>query len=95
MAKEAALSLVAGGADFLYASSTRQMGMIQAAKEENVFTAGRSYGHVAAAPENVITATIENWPAMYAAAAKAIKDGTIKPELTMYGYDSPAARVRT
>jgi basic membrane protein A len=66
------------------------MGLIQAAKEKNVFTAGRSYGHVAAAPENVITATIENWPAMYAAAAKAIKDGSIKPELTMYGYDSAA-----
>jgi simple sugar transport system substrate-binding protein/basic membrane protein A len=91
MAKEAALSLVAGGADFLYGKlNAAQMGLIQAAKEKNVFTAGRSFGHVAAAPENVITATIENWPAMYAAAAKAIKDGTIKPELTMYGYDSAA-----
>ena len=91
MSKEAALSLISGGADFVYGKlNAAQMGMIQAAKEKNVFTAGRSFGHVAAAPENVITATIENWPAMYAAAAKAIKDGTIKPELTMYGYDSAA-----
>jgi basic membrane protein A and related proteins len=91
MSKEAALSLIAGGADFVYGKlNAAQMGLIQAAKEKNVFTTGRSYGHVAAAPENVVTATIENWPAMYTAAAKAIKDGTIKPELTMYGYDSPA-----
>jgi simple sugar transport system substrate-binding protein/basic membrane protein A len=66
------------------------MGLIQAAKEKGVYTSGRSFGHVAAAPEAVVTATIENWPAMYAAAAKSVKDGTIKPELTMYGYDSPA-----
>lgn len=91
MSKEAALSLISGGADFVYGKlNAAQMGLIQAAKEKNVYTTGRSYGHVAAAPENVITATIENWPAMYAAAAKAIKDGTIKPELTMYGYDSAA-----
>lgn len=91
LSKEAALSLISGGADFVYGKlNAAQMGLIQAAKEKNVFTTGRSYGHVAAAPENVVTATIENWPVMYAAAAKAIKDGTIKPELTMYGYDSPA-----
>jgi simple sugar transport system substrate-binding protein/basic membrane protein A len=91
MAKEAALSLISGGADFVYGKlNAAQMGMIQAAKEKNVYTSGRSFGHVAAAPDNVVTCTIENWPAMYAAAAKAIKDGTIKPELTMYGYDSAA-----
>src|ERR1043165_2822224 len=56
MAKEAALSLVSGGADFLYGKlNAAQMGMIQAAKEKNVFTAGRSFGHVAAAPESVVT----------------------------------------
>lgn len=91
MSKEAALSLISGGADFVYGKlNAAQMGLIQAAKEKNVFTSGRSFAHVAAAPDNVVTATIENWPSMYAAAAKAIKDGTIKPELTMYGYDSPA-----
>src|SRR3954452_20134805 len=91
LSKEAALSLIAGGADFIYGKlNAAQMGLIQAAKEKNVFTSGRSYAHVSAAPENVVTATIENWPAMYSAAAKSIKDGTIKPELTMYGYDSPA-----
>jgi simple sugar transport system substrate-binding protein/basic membrane protein A len=91
MSKEAALSLISGGADFVYGKlNAAQMGLIQAAKEKNVFTAGRSFAHIAAAPENVVTATIENWPAMYAAAAKAIRDGTIKPQLMMYGYDSPA-----
>jgi basic membrane protein A and related proteins len=91
LSKEAALSLISGGADFVYGKlNAAQMGLIQAAKEKNVLTSGRSFAHVAAAPENVVTCTIENWPAMYSAAAKAIKDGTIKPELTMYGYDSPA-----
>jgi basic membrane protein A and related proteins len=91
LSKEAALSLISGGADFVYGKlNAAQMGLIQAAKEKNVLTSGRSFAHVAAAPENVVTCTIENWPAMYSAAAKAIKAGTIKPELTMYGYDSPA-----
>ena len=91
LSKEAALSLISGGADFVYGKlNAAQMGLIQAAKEKNVYTSGRSFGHVAAAPENVVTATIENWPSMYSAAAKAIKDGSIKPELMMYGFDSPA-----
>src|SRR4051812_9277301 len=91
MSKEAALSLISGGADFIYGKlNAAQMGLIQAAKEKNVLTSGRSFAHVSAAPENVVTATIENWAAMYSAAAKAVKDGTIKPELTMYGYDVPA-----
>jgi len=89
--KEAALSLIAGGADFVYGKlNAAQMGLIQAAKEKNVYTTGRSFGHVTAAPENVVTATIENWPAMYSAAVKAMHAGTLKPELQMYGYDSPA-----
>jgi len=91
LSKEAALSLISGGADFIYGKlNAAQMGLIQAAKEKNVFTTGRSYGHVAAAPEHVVTATIENWNVMYAAAAKAVKDGTVKPELMMHGYDSPS-----
>jgi simple sugar transport system substrate-binding protein/basic membrane protein A len=91
MAKEAALSLISGGTDFVYGKlNAAQLGLIQAAKEKNIYTSGRSFAHVAAAPENVVTATIEDWETMYAAAAKAIKDGTIKPELAMYGFDSPA-----
>lgn len=90
LSKEAALSLIAGGADFIYGKlNAGQMGLIQAAKEKNIYTTGRSYGHVAAAPDQVVTATIEDWNVMYAAAAKAVKDGTIKPELMMHGYDSP------
>ena len=91
LSKEAALSLISGGADFVYGKlNAAQMGLIQAAKEKNVFTSGRSFAHVAAAPENVVTATIEDWARMYSAAAKSVKDGTIKPELTMYGYNLPA-----
>ena len=88
LSKEAALSLISGGADFVYGKlNAAQMGLIQAAKEKGVYTSGRSFGHIAAAPETVVTATIENWPSMYVAAAKAIKDGSIKPELMMYGFE--------
>ena len=63
LSKEAALSLISGGADFVYGKlNAAQMGLIQAAKEKGVYTSGRSFGHVAAAPETVVTATIENWP---------------------------------
>ena len=52
LSKEAALSLISGGADFVYGKlNAAQMGLIQAAKEKNVFTSGRSFAHVAAAPE--------------------------------------------
>ena len=57
LSKEAALSLISGGADFIYGKlNAAQMGLIQAAKEKNVFTSGRSFAHVAAAPENIVTA---------------------------------------
>ncbi len=69
MAKEAALALIAGGADFVFGKlNAGQVGIIQAAREKNVYTSGRSMGHVEAAPQNVLTAIVEKWPAMYVAA---------------------------
>src|SRR3954453_9226064 len=57
MAKEAALSLVSGGADFVYGKlNAAQLGLIQAAKEKNVFTSGRSFPHLAGAPGKAVTA---------------------------------------
>ena len=91
MAKEAALALIAGGADFVFGKlNAGQSGIIQAAKEKNVYTSGRSFAHVQAAPQNVLTAIVEKWPEMYVAAVVAAEDGKLTPELTTYGFNSPA-----
>lgn len=89
LAKEAALALIAGGADFVHAKlNAGQNGVIQAAKEKNVFTNGRSLAHVAAAPQNVMSAIVEKWDDMYVAAAAEARAGTLKPALITYGYDA-------
>jgi basic membrane protein A len=89
MAKEAALALIAGGADFVFGKlNAGQNGIIQAAKEKNVFTSGRSLAHVQAAPANVLTSVVEHWDVMYTAAAEAARAGTLPPTLVTYGYDA-------
>jgi basic membrane protein A len=89
MAKEAALALISGGADFVFGKlNAGQSGIIQAAKEKNVFTSGRSLGHVAAAPQNVVTSIVEKWDDMYVAAAAEARAGTLKPTLITYGYEA-------
>ena len=91
MAKEAALALIAGGADFVFGKlNAGQSGIVQAARDKNVYTSGRSFAHVQAAPQNVLTAIVEKWPEMYTAAATAAQAGILKPELTTSGFGSPA-----
>jgi simple sugar transport system substrate-binding protein/basic membrane protein A len=88
-AKEAALALIAGGADFVTGKlNAAQNGLIQAAKEKNVFTSGRSLAHAQAAPQNVVTSIVEKWDDMYVAAAKEAQAGTLKPALITYGYEA-------
>jgi simple sugar transport system substrate-binding protein/basic membrane protein A len=91
MAKEAALALIAGGADFIFGKlNAGHNGIIQAAREKNVFTSGRSFGHVQGAPSNVLSAIIEKWDAMYVAAATEARAGVLKPTLVTYGFDAKA-----
>lgn len=96
MSKEAALALISGGADFIFGKlNAGQNGIVQAAKEKNVYTSGRSFAHVEAAPQNVLTAIVEHWDEMYVAAAHDALAGTLKPTLIMYGYEakSPGAEL--
>jgi len=89
MAKEAALALISGGADFVFGKlNAGQNGIIQAAKEKNVYTSGRSLAHVGAAPQNVLTAIVEKWDDMYVSAAAEARAGTLKPTLVTYGYEA-------
>jgi basic membrane protein A and related proteins len=88
-AKEAALSLIAGGADFISGKlNAAQAGIIQAAKEKGIYVNGRSTGHTAIAPENVLTNIVEQWADMYAAAAQDSKSGTLGGKYLLYGLNS-------
>jgi len=88
-AKEAALALIAGGADVVHAKlNAGQIGIIQAAKEKGVFTSARSLAQVEAAPQNVLTAITEKWAEMYMAAVNDAQAGKLKPELVIYGYNA-------
>ena len=88
-AKEAALSLIAGGADFISGKlNAAQAGIIQAAKEKGVYANGRSTGHTTIAPDNVLTNIVEKWADMYAAAAVESKSGTLGGKYELYGLNS-------
>jgi len=90
-AKEAAFSLIASGADVVGGKlNAGHAGLIQAAKEKNVWTAGRSFGHTAIAPERVLTNISEKWPEIYAATAADLKAGKLAAGYVAYGYNSPA-----
>lgn len=88
-AKEAALSLADWGADFISGKlNAAQAGIIQAAKERNIFCNGRSTDHTTIAPANVATNIVEKWDEMYAAAAVEAKAGTLGGKYELYGLNS-------
>ena len=91
-AKEAALSLIAGGADFVAGKlNAGHAGIIQAVKEKNVMAYGRSYGHTAIAPENVASNIVEKWGEMYGAAGEAAASGTLGGKFMVYGLGTPGS----
>jgi simple sugar transport system substrate-binding protein/basic membrane protein A len=91
-AKEAAYSLIAAGADVLTGQlNAGQIGLIQAAKDKNVYVTGRSYAQTTLAPDNVLTNIIEKWPEMYAAAAADVKAGHLSGSAKVYGFDTPGS----
>lgn len=88
-AKEAALSLIAGGADVVSGKlNAGQAGIIQAAKERGVFATGRSLGHTRIAPENVLVNIVEQWADMYAAAVQQSKTTKLGGKYLIYGLNS-------
>jgi basic membrane protein A and related proteins len=88
-AKEAALSLIAWGADYLSGKlNAGQLGIIQAAKEKGVHANGRSIEDTAIAPDTVLTNIVEKWGDMYATAADEAKAGTLGGKFELYGLNS-------
>jgi basic membrane protein A len=88
-AKEAALSLIAWGADYLSGKlNAGQLGIIQAAKEKGIHANGRSIEDTAIAPETVLTNIVEKWGDMYATAADEAKAGSLGGKFELYGLNS-------
>lgn len=86
-AKEAAFSLIAGGADVIGGKlNAGHAGIIQAAKEKNVYAVGRSFGHTAIAPERVLTNIAENWADVYVTAVHDLRAGKLASGYVAYGY---------
>jgi simple sugar transport system substrate-binding protein/basic membrane protein A len=89
-AKEATFSLVAAGADVVSGKlNAGHAGIIQAAKEKNVFATGRSVGHTTIAPERVLTNIDEKWSDIYAAAVTDLRAGKLSGHYIAYGFNTP------
>jgi len=88
-AKEAALSLVAQGADVLTGKlNAAEAGLVEAAKEKHVYVTGRGLDQTKMAPEYVLTNIVEDWPAMFGSTADQVKTGKLFGTFVQYGYDT-------
>jgi simple sugar transport system substrate-binding protein/basic membrane protein A len=88
-AKEAALSLIGNGADFITGKlNAAEAGLVQAAKEKHVFVTGRGFDQTAIAPNLVLTNIVEDWPAMIGSTADQAKTGKLFGTFMQYGYDT-------
>ncbi|MEZ2223591.1 BMP family protein [Rhizobium sp. RCC_161_2] len=88
-AKEAALSLIGNGADFITGKlNAAEAGLVQAAKEKHVFVTGRGFDQTAIAPDLVLTNIVEDWPAMIGSTADQAKAGKLFGTFVQYGYDT-------
>jgi len=88
-AKEAAFSLIGGGADVVGGKlNAGHAGLVQAVKEKGVWTIGRSFGHTQIAPERVLTNINEKWSEVYATAVPELLAGRLQGPYVAFGYDT-------
>jgi len=88
-AKEAALSLIAQGADVITGKlNAAEAGLVEAAKDKHVFVTGRGVDQTKMAPDLVLTNIVEDWPAMFGNTADQVKKGKLFGTFVMYGYDT-------
>src|ERR1700730_1377138 len=88
-AKEAALSLLAHGADVITGKlNAAEAGLVQAAKEKHIYVTGRGFDQTKIAPDLVLTNIIEDWPGMFGKTADQVKDGKLFGTFVLYGYDT-------
>jgi simple sugar transport system substrate-binding protein/basic membrane protein A len=88
-AKEAALALIAGGADVIGGKlNAGHAGIIQAAKEKGAWAIGRSFAHTAIAPDRVLSNINEKWAEVYVVAVTELRAGRLTGGYVAYGFDS-------
>jgi basic membrane protein A and related proteins len=88
-AKEAALSLIAQGADVITGKLNAGVtGLVQAAKEKNVYVTGRGFDQTKISPNSVLTNIVEDWPTMFGSTADQVKAGKLFGTFVQYGYDT-------
>jgi simple sugar transport system substrate-binding protein/basic membrane protein A len=88
-AKEAALSLIAQGADFITGKlNAAEAGLVEAAKEKHVYVTGRGVDQTKMAPDLVLTNIVEDWPSMFGNTADQVKQGKLFATFVLYGYDT-------
>src|SRR5580658_5822469 len=88
-AKEAALSLIGQGADFVTGKlNAAETGLVQAAKEKHVYVSGRGFDQTKIAPDLVLTNIVEDWPGMFGSTAEQVRAGKLFGTFVQYGYDT-------
>src|SRR5258708_4392125 len=91
-AKEAALSLIAQGADVITGKlNAAETGLVQAAKEKNIYVTGRGFDQTKIAPDLVLTNIIEDWPGMFGSTSDQVKGGRLFGDFGQYGEATPPA----
>ncbi len=89
--KEAALAMAEQGVDVIYYYVDQAMlGIQEAAKAKNVKLIGCIFDQHALAPDLMLTSAIQDTPGAIVLTARAVKEGTFKGELLLYGMDSGA-----
>jgi basic membrane protein A len=87
-AREAVLTLVGNGADFVVGDLNRGIqGVLDVSKEKSILTTGRVADHIKIYPQGVVTAAIEDWANMYPSAVRMKQAGKLGPIPLFLGVD--------
>jgi len=85
-AKEIAIQQSSQGADFILgASAVGDLGVFEAAKEKNFYTAGQDVDHTGKDPEHIVLSQLKGADAVTFATIKDFVEGTFKPGVIDYG----------
>jgi basic membrane protein A len=90
-AKEAAMAQIDNGVDVMFGSANQAtQGVIQACKENNVWTFGAYSPTIATAPEIIVGEVLLNTDSAFVAVAKQVRDKTFKGGIIALGFKDDA-----
>jgi len=90
--KETALALYDNGADIIWQyADASGLGVIDAAKAENMLVIGMGTDQTSLAPDNMVTSTIQHLGPIIVSIVKEVQDGSFTPNtVRLNGYDTGA-----